>query len=189
MSYTLFKPNTGGDPRSFMYYKGEYYIDGSEITLKDEYIKNHTFNGLKLWKHARFSHKAIYNNQMAYFFNRSKYSLCDLLEMGYRDNKEMAACRRDYAPYFVVTALELENAIESFTYPIKLSQEEQDAINKAIDDMIENPKQDWDYPQMIVLWLVYIITMIGSLIFNEFYIVWVLASLIFFKLRKEIVGQ
>lgn len=183
----LFNTNINGDPRSFMYFNEEWYINGTEITLTESYIKNHKFNGKKLWKYARFDHVTTYNNQKAYFFCRSKYSFCDLLQMGYNDVQERTACQKDYAPYFVITAYEIEYAIDEFTKPIKLSKEETEARKKAIEYMIEHPKRDWDYPELLVMWLVYIIVLLGSLIFNEFYLVWIVATLIFHKLRKEII--
>ena len=185
----MFHTYTEGDPREFMYYKGEWYINGTEIILTDDYINKHTFNGLKLWKHARFNHKTMYNNQTAYFFCRSKYSYCDLLGMGYRDVKERNACLRDYAPYFVITSSELESAIESFSHPIKMSKEETEQRQKAIEYMIEHPKSDWDYPELRVLWVLYIAAMFGSLIFNQFYILWIVVSCIFFTYRGRIVNS
>lgn len=181
-----FNTCTNGDPREFMSYKGELYINGTEIVLTDKYIENHSFNGLKLWKYARFHHKTIYNNQIAYFFCRSKCSYCDLLEMGYRDNATRNVCQRDYAPYFVITAFELESAIEKFLHPIQMSKREIEERNQAIEYIIDHPKKDWDYPGLLILWAVYIATMIGSLIFNQFYIIWAIASCIFFTCRRGI---
>ena len=180
---------TNNDPREFMYYKGEWYINGTEITLTDSYMKTHKFYDKKLWKHARFHHVTQYNNQTSYFFCRCKNTFCDLVEMGYRDSKERRKCQTDYAPYFVITSSELESAIEEFTKPIKLSKQESDAIKKCIEDMIEHPKHDWDYPELIVAWIVYIVAMAGSLIFNEFYIPWIVATYIFFTYRKGIVEK
>ena len=174
------------DSRPLMYYKEEWYVKGAEIILTDSYIENHMFNGKKLWKYARFDHVTTKNNQTAYFFCRSKYSFCDLLQMGYNEAQERASCQRDYAPYFVVTNSELEWAIEEFTKPLKLSKEETEARNKAIEYIIEHPKRDWDYPELLVMWLVYIVVLLGSMIFREFYLIWIVATYIFYKLRKGI---
>lgn len=182
-----FNTYTNNDPRSFMYYKGDYYVNKTEVAFKDEFIKNKTYNGKKIWKYARFSNVTTLNNQTAYLFNRSKYSFCDLLSMGYDTPEERNTCKNDYAPFFVLTTSEVDCAIENFTKPIKLSKEETEAINNAIIDMIENPKTDWDYPEMRLLWVVYIAVLIGSLIFKEFYILWAVASYIFFTWRKDIV--
>lgn len=43
----LFNNNVNGDLRSFMYYKGEYYINGTEVILSDDYIHHNLFDGKK----------------------------------------------------------------------------------------------------------------------------------------------
>lgn len=187
MFYMMFNTYVDGDPREFMYYKGEWYINGTEIALTETYMKYITFYDKKLWKYARFHHVTYYNNQTAYFFSICKNTCGDLYMMGYKDPKERRECQINHAPYFVITASELEYAIEEITKPIKLSQKETEAIQKGIEDMIENPKTDWDYPEMRIAWLVYIVAMVGSLIFTEFYIPWIIATYVFFTYRKGII--
>ena len=179
----MFRTYTEGDPREFMYFNGEYYINGSEIVLSDEYIATHTFYGKPLWKYAKFDHKTFYNNQTAFFFCASRNDWLSFNGMGLDPNT-----RYDYAPYFVVTVSELSSAIKEFSKPIKLSQEETEARNKAIEELITNPKSDFDYPELIIGWILYIAALVGFLIFKEFYILWAAATFIFFKYRKGIVG-
>lgn len=172
----LFKSNVNGDPRSFFYYKGDFYINDTEITLKDEYIKTHRFYDKKLWKYARYDHQTVYNGCISYFFCASKFDWLSFDCMGL-DIREKA----NYAPYFVVPALELENAIDEITKPIKLEREKTEAVLNAIVE----PKSDFDVPGLLGLWVVYIAVLIGSLIFNQFYIIWAIATFLFLKLRKE----
>ena len=176
----LFNTSVNGDPRSFFYYKGDYYINGTEITLKDEYIKNHRWNGDKLWKYARYDHQTVYNGRTAYFFCCIKTDWLSLNSMGL----DIRAID-DYAPYFVIEALDLDNAIEEFIKPIKLEREETEAVLEAIT----TPKSDFDNPELTVLWVIYIAVMIGSLIFNQFYIVWAIVTFLFFKYRKEMLNK
>lgn len=176
----LFNTSTNGDPRSFFYYKGDYYINGTEIILKDEYINSHQWNGKKLWKYARYDHQTIYNGRVAYFFCRSRSDWLSLNGMGL-DVK----AKNDYAPYFVVDALDIEDAIEEFTKPIKLERSETEAILEAIT----KPKSDFDNPALLVLWIIYLAVMVGSLIFKQFYIIWAVASFLFLKYRKEMLNQ
>lgn len=176
----LFNTNTSGDPRSFFYYKGDYYINGTEIILTDEYINNHQWNGKKLWKYAKYDHQVSYNGRVAYFFCRSRCDWLSLNGVGL-DTKT----RNDYAPYFVIDALDIEGAIQEFVHAIKLEQEETEAIMEAIT----KPKSDFDNSALMVLWLIYIAVMVGSLIFKQFYIIWAIASLLFFKYRKEMLNR
>ena len=176
----MFNTYTSGDPRSFFYYKGDYYINGTEIILTDEYINNHQWNGLKLWKYAKYHHQTVYNGRVAYFFCRSRSDWLALNGMGL-DPRVID----NYAAFFVIDALDIERAIKEFTKPIKLSRAETDAIKEAI----VNPKSDLDNNALVALWIVYIIVMVGSLIFKQFYIIWIVASVLFFKFRKEMLGQ
>ena len=166
----LFNNSTGGDPRSFFYYKGDYYINGTEITLKDEYINTHSWNGKKLLKNARYDHQTTYNGQISYFFSAgSRFDWYSTEKIG-----------NDYAPYFVVSAMELENAIEEVTHPIKLPREQ----TEAILNNIATPKSELEDPKVIVSWLIYIAVLVGSLIFKQFYIIWIIATVLFFKYKK-----
>lgn len=172
----LFNNSTNEDPRSFFYYKGDFYINGTEIILKDDYINTRLWNGKKLWKYARYDRQTVYNGQVSHFFCSSRFDWVSFNRMGL-DNKE----KQNYAPYFVVSAIELENAIEEITKPIKLDRAETEA-------MLENmatPKRTLGNPQHLVLWGIYIAVLIGSLIFNEFYIIWVIATFIFLKLKDD----
>lgn len=178
-----------GDPREFMRYNGKTYLNGTQFTVKDEYINSHTFNGKKIWKYAKFWGTTNGPSGLCYYFSRDKYSFCDLLNMGYKAPEERNACQRDYAPFFTVMAWQLSNVIEEITHPITLSDDQEEAINQAIMDMIEHPKTDWDYPELVIGWIVYIAAMVGSLIFNEFYIPWVIATYVFYQYRKGVLGQ
>lgn len=172
----LFNTSTIGDPRSFFYYRGDYYINGTEIILTDEYISKHQWDGKKLWKYARYDHQTVYNGRISYFFCASRIDRLSLNSMGF-DVK----IRDDYAPYFVIAALDLEGAIKEFTKPIKLERVETEAILNAITE----PENDLDNTGLVILWIIYIAVMLGSLIFKQFYIIWIVASLLFFKWRKE----
>ena len=172
----LFNTSTTGDPRSFFYYKGDYYINGTEIILKDSYIKNHTWNGQKLWKYALYDHQTTYNGQTCYFFRQSRCDGLSLNSMGLDANE-----RSNYAPYFLVSSLDLESAIGEIAHAIKLERAQTEAIIEAVTQ----PKSEFDNNIMLVLWAVYIIAMFGSLIFKQFYILWAIESFLFFKFRKE----
>lgn len=91
----------------------------------------------------------------------------------------------DYAPYFVIEAFVLPNIIEEITKPIKLSQEETKAIFAAL---AAEPKKDWEVKGIVAAWLIYIAVLIGSLIFKEFYFIWIVATYIFLKYRKEMLN-
>ena len=171
---------TNGDPRSFMYYNGDFYINGTEVALKDSYIQNVRFNGRKLWKYARFTRQTIYNGQNAYMF-----SICRNFLSSKEVNSDNIQEVRECASVFVLTALELYIAIESFVHPIKLDK----ATSDAIMENITQPKRDWDNSGLMLAWVVYIAAMIGSLIFNYFYVLWVIISLIFFNIRKDMLNS
>lgn len=172
----LFNSTQGNDPRSFFYYNGDYYINGTEIILTDKYIDQNKFNGKKLWKYARYDHQTICNGRVAYFFCRSSCDWLSFNEMGL-DVKT----KNDYAAYFVIEAINIGSAIEKIIKPIKLERVETEAVMNAI----VQPKSDFDNTGLVILWMVYIVAMVGSLIFNQFYILWAIITFAFCKLRKE----
>ena len=173
------------DPRQFMYYNGDWYLNGTEVELSSEFMESYEqIHGKKLWKYARFGKKII----NGYLFWRCKCIYWELWGLGINDKKEIEKIQDETEPFFVIDNLELEYAIKTFTKPIKMSKEEQELRQKAIEYMIEHPKKDWDYPELQIMWVAYIITMIGSLIFNHFYLIWVVASFLFFKYRTKILN-
>lgn len=170
--------NTPGVPTEFMYYNNDIYYNGTEIALTDVYAKNHIYNGKPLWKYAYFNCKCNPNGVPSYMFIANKLDWSSLFNMGLPDNT-----RDNYAPYFTIPASELYMAIEEVTKPMKLTREQTDAVLEAI----AKPKSDFDNPELIVAWVVYILAMLGSLIFNEFYLIWPIITLIFSKVRKEMI--
>lgn len=174
----FFNQSTTGDPRSFMYYKGDFYINGTEIIFSDEYIKNNNVNGKKIWPYARFDHKETnVNGVTMYYFARTKSSWLDLYEMGLEPKVSA-----EYTPFVRVEAYNVEKAIGEITHAIKLEREETEAILQKISE----PKSEFDNPQVMLLWIIYIALMIGSLIFKQFYILWIIETYLFFKIKKDL---
>ena len=170
-----------GEPKAFLPYNGEIYINGTEIILSDEYIKTHTYQGKKLWKYAKFGHVTTYYGQTAYFFWSSRHNplTCNMLGLDVNT-------LYDYACFFIVPVSELYDAVGEITRGFKLSKEETEMVYKAYEEMIS--KKDWDYPEMILAWIVYIVVLVGSLIFREYYLLWPIITYIFLKYRKGIMS-
>lgn len=169
------------DPRSFMYYNGDCYVNKTEIIFSEEFINNNTVNGKKIWPYAYFDRQETNARGVVYFFVRNKATWLDLHGMGV-DPKTI----NDYAPYVTIEAYNIDKAIGKVTHPIKLKQQETQAIKEA---MTTSKSSDFDHPILMLLWLVYIVVMAGSLIFQHFYIIWIIASYVFFQCRKEILRQ
>lgn len=54
---------------SYMYYKGDFYLNGTIIKLKDEFIDNYELRtGKKLWKYYRFDSQINGNGGISYMF-------------------------------------------------------------------------------------------------------------------------
>jgi hypothetical protein len=176
--------NTRGDPRSFMYYNGQYYINGTIVELSDQYVQNNSFQGKKIWKYARFDRQANSSGSMSYFFSAAKFDYLSLREMGLSVD-----VKKEYAHYFTIDACMAENAIQRVIRPVKLTKIEQEAMNSAFEDMITHPKKDWDYAELRFGWLAYIVILVASLIFKQFYIIWIVATFLFFAWRKDILKQ
>ena len=165
-----------GDPRSFMYYNEQYYINGTVVEISEAYRNINNFYGKKIWKYAIFDHKISSANGISYFFCITKVD-------------ELSAQRinvNEYAPYFTVPAWLIDSAVKTIIKPIKLSETECEAIQNGLINAIQNPKYNLRYPKLRFAWMIYVIVLVVSLIFKQFYIVWIIASFIFYKWRKGI---
>lgn len=180
----VYNKNACGDPRSFMYYKGQYYINGTVIEIADDYINTNLFNGKKFWKYVRFDRQINNCGSILYSFCAVKIDILSLRAMN-MDRRET----NKYALYFTIPAWHIDSAIGKITKAICLTEEESNAINNSLLDTIEHPKSDWSYPSLRIAWIVYIFVLIASLIFNQFYIIWIIATFVFFKWRKEVRNQ
>lgn len=179
-----------GSHKEYMYYNGKTYLNGTKFTLNDSYIENWTYQGKKIWKYAYFS--GTFNNQngLHYYFVRDKFTIDDVKKFtGLKPGtKEFREFQMSYSPVVVVRPWELSLVIEEITQPRMLSEAEEKARMDAIMQFVEHPNNDWDHPEMRIAWVVYIVAMIGSLIFTQFYILWAIATWVFYKYRKGIMG-
>ena len=170
-----------GDPRSFMYYKEQYYINGTVVEISESYRNTNSFNGKKIWKYARFDRQISSPNGILYFFCITNSDTLSLRSMNI-DRHTI----NEYASYFTVPAWMIENVIKTIIKPIKLSHAECKVINDYILNAIENPKSDFEYQNLKIGWIVYIGVLIASLIFKQFYLIWIIATFVFFKWRRGV---
>ena len=99
---------------------------------------------------------------------------------------------REIAPNFVIYATDLLSAIEKITREIRFTASTEQYIEQATTDIIDdaiNPKPDWNHPELIGLWAVYLLLMFGSLIFRQWYLIWPILTFIFLKWRGNIVRK
>lgn len=151
----------------YFYYKGRYYTTKTVVKLTQQYRNTHTNLGFPIWKYAWFSHKIINRNEYCFYYANEYYS---------NVNHEQIRSG-DYCGYFQIKAEDLENAIEEIIKPV------------LIELVLATPKKDCAVEGMGTLWIIYIAIMISSLIFNEFYIIWIIVTYLFFKLRNEILNN
>ena len=166
----LYKNNTKGDVEmatccndtQTFYYKEKLYSKGTVIKVSQKYTDTHLYNGMPIWKYARFERSYIKSGITYYVFD-----ICNL---------DLFAEWQKYTGYFVVDITELELMIGEIVKPIEV---------KNITTSNREPKKDWEVEGMGVAWATYIAALAGGLIFKEFYIAWGAASYVFFKYRKE----
>ena len=161
------------------YYKGDFYLHGTHVTLSDSWINSHQFQGKKPWKYMRFDHRIIDGGIVYLFFYSDKTDWLSLKKMGL-ELKDI----NNYELFFSIKALDIEKAIEEITKPIKLDRAETEAIKQSLTE----PQHDWDNNGLVIAWIVYIAAMVGSLIFKQFYILWIVISIIFYQVRKDMLS-
>lgn len=169
----------------YFYYKGEYYGNGAKFATKEEFVGKATPRGIakKFWKEYVFAGQ----HGDKYFFNPLNCSYVDFKMAGYT-SEEARKMQEEYSACIALTTLELDIYVgEILTPNNKMSGFLKEQVEKSVMDMIEHPKRDWDYPELLVAWIVYIILMVASLIFTEFYIPWIILSVGFYYVRSNII--
>lgn len=168
----------------YFYYKGEYYGNGAKFATKEEFVGKATPRGIakKFWKEYVFAGQ----HGDKYFFNPLNCDYFSLTLEGYNP-EEAREMSREYSGCIALTTLELDFYIgEILTPQNKMTGFLKEQVEKSIMDVIEHPKRDWDYPELVIAWIFYILLMIGSLIFTEFYIPWLLLTVGFVYIRSNI---
>lgn len=165
-------------------YKGKYYGKGTEVTLTPHYCNTHSSkDNKKLWQYARFGNYVSSNN--TYFFSRSRCSVAELKKLGYSNSKEIEDCQWDYASFFTIPASELDAAIDQIIVPRELSER---TINSIIQsERVEKERLKSQYPFALTFyWIIYLLVLFFSLIFTEFYLIWIIATVIFYFAYKAL---
>lgn len=152
---------------AYFFYNKQSYTSGTVVKISKDYQDTHTFNEKPIWKYACFSHRFIkdYKEYYSFVFYDAVY-----FELSGSEYSK-------YCGIFTITSEDLENAIEGIIKPI------------PVELIPVIPKKDWEVDEMWGLWLIYVAVLLFSLIFREFYLIWVAASFIFFNTRKELLNK
>lgn len=150
-------------------YKGDTYTEKTEVKLTQDYIDTHVGEGVHegrpIWKFAWFSNKKDIDGKTYYVFFKYKYN-CNC-----KYEKDFAfKC----AGWILIKEEDLESAIEEIVKPIPI----------IIRPMIK--MKDWQCPEVMVLWVIYIFLLFASLILKEYAIAWFWETVFFFILRREL---
>ena len=153
----------------YFIYNNQYYGTGTKLAFNDALIKKMAQRGLKVWKYAQFNRRVNQNGKDTFLFVRwrTEDSFC-------RSNNISLQEPRTCEGYVVLTYDDIVSGIEDIIEPV------------IVAPPVIQKKYDWDYPELMVGWIVYIISMIGCLIFNDVGIFWTFASIIFFSWRKGV---
>lgn len=140
-------------------YNGIGYASNTKIQVKQHYIDSNVYNGQRIWKYARFQNRHI-SGEIIY----CRFSKCDLDLFGESDK----CCG-----YFLVPEKDLEMLIEEIIYPIEV---------KLIP---VQKKKDYESSEVMTGWVLVVLVCLISLIFKEWYLVWLCAFIIFFRWRNK----
>ena len=147
----------------YFYYKGQSYTTGTKVRFTDSFVNAHANDEQKVWKYAVFSHRGTTYNPNLYVF-----WACD---------HELFTRTYNYLYSVVIKPEDIDNVIAEITKPIPIT------LVPAV------PKKDWEVKGMGILWLIYIAVLFFSLIFRDFYVIWICATYGFFKIRKGLLNE
>lgn len=161
MSYKMYYDHLTGQAQFFTY-KDKIYTRDTEIKVSQSYINLHSEKNKPIWPYARFLRKYIKDNILYY-----EFTTCQLDLFG-----EWSKCIGTFA----IKSSELNFAIEEIILPIEVEN---------VQTALPTSKKDWEDNDMMWAWIIYIAVMVGSLIFKQFYIIWAIATIIFFNYRRK----
>ena len=161
MSYNMHYDQLTGQAQFFMY-QNKIYTTNTQIKVAQPYIDSHSEKDAPIWPYARFLRKYIKDNILYYEFNPCKLDLFGEWTKS--------------TGMFAVKASELTSAIEEIILPIEVEN---------VQITLPTSKKDWEDNDMMWAWIIYIAVMVGSLIFKQFYIIWAIATIIFFNYRRK----
>ena len=161
MSYDMYYDQLTGQAQFFTY-DGKIYTRDTEIKVSQLYIDSHSEKNKPIWPYARFLRKYTKDHVLYY-----EFTTCQLDLFG-----EWSKCIGTFA----IKSSELNSAIEEIILPIEVEN---------VEITTPEPKKDWEDNEMLWAWVIYIIVMAGGLIFKQFYIIWAIATIIFFNYRRK----
>jgi hypothetical protein len=157
---------------SYFTYHGVTYCVGTEVNFSDNFIKEFRYEGKPIWRYARFNKRVLSDGQIMCLFTQKQTDWWWLKEhnMDWDDFKKTCG-------YFLLKESTLDNAIEEITKPITI-------------EVLKMPTYtDLEVVEVMVGWFVYILVLFFSFIFTEWYLLWIVASLIFFSFRKAMLNR
>lgn len=157
----------------FFYYKNKIYMHKTRVLLSPEYIATHLDNGCRISRHAWFDHGFINNNKSYYVF--------------YLDRRSQTKNFNKYAPFVKIESRDIESAISEIIYPV----EKPDNISIRFKGLHEDltPIRDWEVPELMVAWVIFIAFLMFTLVFKQFYLIWPIAGFVFDKIRRDMLNR
>ena len=154
-------------------YKQQFYMHKTRVVLSPDYIGTHANNGKKINRYAWFSHKFWNNGECLYVF--------------YLDRKSQNRDANKYSPCVKINSNDIDIAISEIVYPIV----KPDDVNIRFKGLHEDltPIKDWEVPELMIAWVVFIAFLLFTLMFKQFYLIWPIAGFVFDKIRGDMLNQ
>ena len=134
----------------YFFYQGAAYCTGTKVKFERKFIETFTYNGEYIWETAIFSHRVLIDGKSEYVFMPYGIPVCG-----------------KFSGYFYITEMELKNAIEEIIKPINI-------------ELIEKKKKkDCESADVVIGWMLLFVILFFSLIFKEWYLLWMWSIIIF----------
>ena len=138
------------------------------FTFNNIHYRNGTFVKLnKSYMDAHYPNKIQYAGFNYIKENGSTY-------MFYATNGNIK-CDGEYG-WISIEKCDINDAIEEIIRPF------------VVDVYVIKPKNDFEMPVLIKAWCIYVLILLASLVFVQFYFIWAIVSIIFFQYRKEMMN-
>lgn len=141
----------------FFIFNNRAYKTGTVVKLNSERMNSGAHNNEKIWNYAKFSHRMLIQGESKYFFWAHMIKGCE---------------SNEYNSYFTISEKDLNNYIAEIIEPIEIN-------------VVQNQKKnDFESATVIIGWIIYLLSLLFSFAFKQWYLIWFWGTIIFFAWRN-----
>lgn len=195
MAYVRGLPYGGHNGPPF-YFEGKYYYPQTCFELKESFIKEYKQKyGKTLWPYMAYASKPGNNvyltapiNDWCSFPDKEEFTADKLLEMD-RECRLRGPNGLKYLDCFSIPFWQLSSVIKRITCPYEVPEEDLKKRDEFIEAYLDEDNIIEPYRGPKLIDGIFILVLLGSMVFKQFYLLWPFLAIGYYFIRKAIVGK